>query len=875
MIGPEGYGDEKWIGKAQHLEYTITFENDPEHATAAAQVVTIEQQLDEDLTVQNFRLGDFGFGNYIVNVPDNVAFYSDQIDLSDSLGIVVSVTAGLDVFAGRAFWVFETLDPLTGQAPLDPFAGFLAVNDTLTHAGEGFVSYTIDPGNSVVTNDVIDAEAVITFDINEPIFTPPIFNTVDASEPVSLVTGAEVLGDSTLVISWMADDVDGSGLSYVNLFESIDDGEFGLYAGQLADTSLTVLFEAGHSYGFYTIAVDHAGNIEPDKTEAELLITPGPAPTAQIISEPVLTAQEDALYEYQMVVSLPDSVGSSDWNYELTIAPDWLSVDADGLISGLPIQADVGAHEVEVVAFTETMTTEPQNYTLTVEHVNHAPVISAAPEENAWVDSLYQAVVNAADQDSLIFGDTLIFTLLDAPDWLNVVSRAGIDVGLPNTTVSPSEGRGGADSVKPSAAQNQRQSAKIISQIGDVLPGDKVSRFLPPTALNMKNVPAINEKLDRPAPVADAEVNIPVPQKGLPQDADLVTLERKNNLHLDSLLQQSFRDEMAGRDLLIRGITDSILFEGIPTSSDLGDSVVEVLLEDGQGGSDTLSWTLTVQQVVIYGCIDPVAYNYNPDATVDDGSCHCDTILGDVDQSCTIDVIDIVQMAGFILFNEPNEYELWAADLDGDNVITVVDIVEVAGIILNPNLVKGETLSHVAVTNDGEKLSLESTGKVAGLQFSISGDFEMTESYLPEDWYIEHNEITLLLFSLDGGELRGADLFRYSGNLELESGIAVDWSGNTVDASLIVIPDEFNLRPAFPNPFNPITTLQYDLPEDVHVKLIVYDLAGREVVRLVDRQQTGGIYQVAWNADQLSSGIYFILFTAGDYTAKQKLVLLK
>lgn len=166
--------------------YTNRFENDPELSTAPAQVVSIRQTLDTDLDPRTFRLGSFGFGEYVFNVPENTSYYSDRLDLTDSLGIYVDVSAGTDINTNEVFWILRSTDPATGQAPTDPFAGFLPVNDPETHIGEGFVNYTIRAKETAVTGDVIDAQARIVFDVNDPIDTPPIFNTIDADLAASL-----------------------------------------------------------------------------------------------------------------------------------------------------------------------------------------------------------------------------------------------------------------------------------------------------------------------------------------------------------------------------------------------------------------------------------------------------------------------------------------------------------------------------------------------------------------------------------------------------------------------------------------------------------------------------------------------------------------
>ena len=94
------------------------------------------------------------------------------------------------------------------------------------------------------------------------------------------------------------------------------------------------------------------------------------------------------------------------------------------------------------------------------------------------------------------------------------------------------------------------------------------------------------------------------------------------------------------------------------------------------------------------------------------------------------------------------------------------------------------------------------------------------------------------------------------------------------------IPKEFALHNNFPNPFNPVTTINYDLPKEAKVSLIVYDLMGREVTRLTDNFMPAGYHTVRWNARnqygmEVSAGVYFYHIQAGEFVKTQKMILLK
>lgn len=89
------------------------------------------------------------------------------------------------------------------------------------------------------------------------------------------------------------------------------------------------------------------------------------------------------------------------------------------------------------------------------------------------------------------------------------------------------------------------------------------------------------------------------------------------------------------------------------------------------------------------------------------------------------------------------------------------------------------------------------------------------------------------------------------------------------------IPERFELSNAYPNPFNPTTTIEYALPNNSHVRLTIYNLMGQEVVVLVNEECHAGYYSVNWNATGLSSGVYFYRIEAGDFRRTKKMVLMK
>ena len=94
------------------------------------------------------------------------------------------------------------------------------------------------------------------------------------------------------------------------------------------------------------------------------------------------------------------------------------------------------------------------------------------------------------------------------------------------------------------------------------------------------------------------------------------------------------------------------------------------------------------------------------------------------------------------------------------------------------------------------------------------------------------------------------------------------------------IPAKYLLSQNFPNPFNPETTIRFDIPADAGysnsvTKLTVLDVSGREAVVLINRKLTPGAYEIKWNASGLPSGVYFYTLTTGNFRETKRMILLK
>ncbi len=110
----------------------------------------------------------------------------------------------------------------------------------------------------------------------------------------------------------------------------------------------------------------------------------------------------------------------------------------------------------------------------------------------------------------------------------------------------------------------------------------------------------------------------------------------------------------------------------------------------------------------------------------------------------------------------------------------------------------------------------------------------------------------------------------YSGKVKILKTITINITENATD-----IPKIYALNSAYPNPFNPTTTISYDLPKSSFVTISVYDITGKLVENLINENKEAGSYSIKWNASNISSGIYLYRLVINDFVSTKKLIFLK
>jgi hypothetical protein len=192
-VGLAGVAAPRYISGQDTMPYEVMFENKP-NATAPAQKVVVTDRLDPDtFDLASFSLGPITFGNQIITPPAGLKTYSTSVPFdvdgnpnTTADDIIVQINAALNLTIddpdfGQVTWNFQSIDPMTGQPPIDPLRGFLPPNTSAPN-GQGSVYFSIDPLSNLAAGDTITNGAVIVFDTNPSIDTPIWLNTIDITE---------------------------------------------------------------------------------------------------------------------------------------------------------------------------------------------------------------------------------------------------------------------------------------------------------------------------------------------------------------------------------------------------------------------------------------------------------------------------------------------------------------------------------------------------------------------------------------------------------------------------------------------------------------------------------------------------------------------
>jgi len=247
---------------------------------------------------------------------------------------------------------------------------------------------------------------------------------------------------------------------------------------------------------------------------------------------------------------------------------------------------------------------------------------------------------------------------------------------------------------------------------------------------------------------------------------------------------------------------------------------------------------------------------------IDDCAANGDVTLDDV-----VNILDVVNLVQAILGNNPlNENQTCNADINQDGIINILDVVALVQAILGS---RTNDATMIEIFNNNNTVTIDADGYVGAVQMTLSHDnnfsIELTNDAFVAEYNTVNNQTTLMIVN------PGNELFSTEGDFEIVEVIAAN--GN--DYIDVINPDAISLGSAYPNPFNPTTSFELQVGTAGHVSLNVYNLMGQVVGTLVNNTMDAGNYNITWDANSFSSGMYIVKAETANGVASQKVMLVK
>ena len=213
------------------------------------------------------------------------------------------------------------------------------------------------------------------------------------------------------------------------------------------------------------------------------------------------------------------------------------------------------------------------------------------------------------------------------------------------------------------------------------------------------------------------------------------------------------------------------------------------------------------------------------------------------------------------------DVNLQVADLNGDNDVSILDVILLIGMILDG---RDTDATKASLIDNGGVVRLVSNGFIGGVQMVLShGDnfsIKLTKDALYADYISRDNETTLVIAAP-----YSEDLFTVLGDYEIREMIVA----NSTEEIGVTTPSQISLESAYPNPFNPSTTMRLYIPTESIVDVKIYNVMGQEVAILHEGLMSSGYTNLIWNASNVSTGMYIVRAISDGYVSSQKVMLLK
>ncbi|MEE2859086.1 MAG: C25 family cysteine peptidase [Candidatus Neomarinimicrobiota bacterium] len=247
-------------------------------------------------------------------------------------------------------------------------------------------------------------------------------------------------------------------------------------------------------------------------------------------------------------------------------------------------------------------------------------------------------------------------------------------------------------------------------------------------------------------------------------------------------------------------------------------------------------------------------------------------MAGDVNMDQIVNILDVVVIINMILGME-NENML--ADMNADGNINIQDIILVINLILSDDLSRNNTINKAEIKMSSNKMIISANNSMAGLELHTAGDYVITKKNLPKGWEFFKNNHTIIMVDIEGRKEFNSIEMEFDGELIINNNIISDWHGNGISASIIEMPKKVTLHSIYPNPFNPIASINYELSKKDNVNISIYNLSGQLMETLFNDLQNSGMHFIEWNASNYPSGMYFVSMKTSNESFHQKLMLMK
>jgi hypothetical protein len=247
--------------------------------------------------------------------------------------------------------------------------------------------------------------------------------------------------------------------------------------------------------------------------------------------------------------------------------------------------------------------------------------------------------------------------------------------------------------------------------------------------------------------------------------------------------------------------------------------------------------------------------------------------MGDTNGDGAVNVLDVVGIVNYILAGGAGLDDCGAAvaDYNADGAVNVLDVVAIVNLILSGG---GRTTDATDATmiQTVNGVDINADGYIGGVQMTLShGDdfsIELTDNAYIAEYKTNGNSTMLIVINPEDEEI-----FKSSGDFTVDEVLVT----NSQEFINVVkeLPVSFTLSNAYPNPFNPTTTLTLDVTDQAFASVKVFNLRGEVVGILMNDMVDAGSFTMTWDASNLSSGVYMIRAEAGGQIATQKVMLVK